>query len=88
MSVGMILEPDQANEIIKSGKSDLIALGREALYNPNWVLHAYRKYAKENNFDEWPPNVGWWLEVRQRMLKSSDPKDWKVGKAANNTFRD
>ena len=88
MSVGMILEPDQGNEIIKSGKSDLIALGREALYNPNWVLHAYRKYAKENNFDEWPPNVGWWLEVRQRMLKSSDPKDWKVGKAANNTFRD
>ena len=74
--LGRFFERDQA---------DLIALGREALMNPNWPLHAMRELTEDKNFDSWPPNSGWWLEVRQRMLNSSDPNDWKVGLAAKNT---
>ena len=74
-----------ANDIIEQKKADLIALGREALVNPNWPLHAMRELSEDKNFNDWPPNSGWWLEVRQRMLKSSNPNDWKVGPAAGNT---
>jgi NADPH2 dehydrogenase len=40
MAVGLITEPQQAEEIIASGKADLIALARGILYDPRWPWHA------------------------------------------------
>lgn len=40
MGVGLITEPAQADEIIASGRVDLVALGRAMLFNPRWVWHA------------------------------------------------
>jgi NADPH2 dehydrogenase len=40
MSVGLITEPEQAEEILASGKADLIALARGMLYDPRWPWHA------------------------------------------------
>jgi 2,4-dienoyl-CoA reductase-like NADH-dependent reductase (Old Yellow Enzyme family) len=40
MTVGMITNPEQAEEIISSGKADLVALARAMLYNPRWTWHA------------------------------------------------
>lgn len=40
MAVGLITEPEQANEIIASGKADFVALARGALYDPRWPWHA------------------------------------------------
>lgn len=85
MAVGLILRPEQADKIISTDKADLIALGREALFNPNWALQALHEFSDNNGFEGWPPNTGWWLEVRERMLTSSNPNDWKVGSAAKNT---
>ncbi|MDA0362399.1 MAG: NADH:flavin oxidoreductase/NADH oxidase [Proteobacteria bacterium] len=84
MAVGMIMTPAHAEEIISDGSADLIALGREALFNPHWGLHAAKLLNEGQTFDDWPPNMGWWLEVRQRMLSSTDPKDWRIGPAAAN----
>jgi 2,4-dienoyl-CoA reductase-like NADH-dependent reductase (Old Yellow Enzyme family) len=39
-TVGMITAPAQADEIIRSGKADLVLLGREMLRDPYWALHA------------------------------------------------
>ncbi len=39
-SVGMITEPEQAEEIIASGKADAVMMAREFLRNPRWPLHA------------------------------------------------
>lgn len=39
-TVGLITEPQQANEIIRSGQADLVALARELLRNPHWPLAA------------------------------------------------
>jgi 2,4-dienoyl-CoA reductase-like NADH-dependent reductase (Old Yellow Enzyme family) len=39
-AVGMITEPLQADEIIRSGKADLVLLARELLRDPNWPLRA------------------------------------------------
>lgn len=40
MAVGMIRDPHLAEELISSGKADLVALARGALYDPRWVWHA------------------------------------------------
>jgi 2,4-dienoyl-CoA reductase-like NADH-dependent reductase (Old Yellow Enzyme family) len=39
-SVGMITEPAQADQIIRTGQADLVLLARELLRNPYWPLHA------------------------------------------------
>ena len=39
-AVGMITEPSQADQIIRSGQADLVLLARELLRNPYWPLHA------------------------------------------------
>ncbi len=87
MAVGMIVDPHHAEKILRDGKADLIAIAREALFNPHWALHAAHVLSEEPTFDAWPPNMGWWLEVRQRMSASSDPKDWRIGPAAANAPR-
>ena len=40
MTVGMIYEPKQAEEIIASGKADMVAIGRAIMDNPRWPWHA------------------------------------------------
>lgn len=39
-AVGMITAPAQADEIIRSGRADLVLLGREELRDPYWPIHA------------------------------------------------
>jgi 2,4-dienoyl-CoA reductase-like NADH-dependent reductase (Old Yellow Enzyme family) len=38
--VGLITEPQQAEDILQAGDADLIALARAFLYNPRWGWHA------------------------------------------------
>ena len=40
MSVGLITDPKQAEEIIDSGKADFVVLGRGIMYDPRWAWHA------------------------------------------------
>ena len=40
IAVGMITEPRQADEIVASGKADLVALARAMVFNPRWPWHA------------------------------------------------
>ena len=40
MAVGLITEPEQAEEIISRGQADMVALARGILYNPHWPWHA------------------------------------------------
>lgn len=72
MAVGLILEPHQAEEILQSGQADLIAIGRQALFNPHWALHAQIALDAEGDFATWPVQYGWWLDKRQRSLSEQD----------------
>ena len=50
-AVGYITSPEQAENIIRTGQSDLIILGKEMLRNPYWPLYA----AKQLKSDiQWP----------------------------------
>jgi len=40
IAVGLITEAKQAEEIIASGKADMVALARAMLYDPRWGWHA------------------------------------------------
>ena len=46
-AVGMITEPEQANEIIRRGKADIVLIARESLRQPYWPLHAAKALGKE-----------------------------------------
>ncbi|GGP24969.1 NADH:flavin oxidoreductase/NADH oxidase [Silvimonas amylolytica] len=39
-AVGMIVEPAQADHIVRTGQADLVLLARELLRDPYWPLHA------------------------------------------------
>jgi 2,4-dienoyl-CoA reductase-like NADH-dependent reductase (Old Yellow Enzyme family) len=69
MAVGLILTPQQAEEALQAGRADLIAIGREALYDPNWPLHAAIALGADPDFARWPQQYGWWLTRRDSLLK-------------------
>ena len=66
MAVGLITHAQQAEDILAEGRADLIAIGREALVNPMWALHAARDLGHDMTFDTWPEQSGWWLASRQK----------------------
>jgi 2,4-dienoyl-CoA reductase-like NADH-dependent reductase (Old Yellow Enzyme family) len=51
-AVGLITEPAQAEEIIRSGQADLVLLARQLLRDPYWPLRAARQLGAAA---EWPP---------------------------------
>jgi 2,4-dienoyl-CoA reductase-like NADH-dependent reductase (Old Yellow Enzyme family) len=69
MAVGLILTPQLAADVIDSGDADLVAIAREALDNPNWPLHALRTLGLDEQYAHWPKQAGWWLNVREGILK-------------------
>jgi 2,4-dienoyl-CoA reductase-like NADH-dependent reductase (Old Yellow Enzyme family) len=72
MAVGLIMDPHHANDIVQSGDADLVAIGREALNNPNWGLHAKVALLGDDAYEAgWPKAYGWWLERRAKALEAS-----------------
>jgi 2,4-dienoyl-CoA reductase-like NADH-dependent reductase (Old Yellow Enzyme family) len=69
MAVGLILTPQQAEEALAAGRCDLVAVGREALYDPNWPLHATQALGADPEFAKWPVQYGWWLTRREGLLR-------------------
>ncbi len=51
IAVGLITQPEQAEEVLFNRRADLVALGRELLRNPHWPLYAAHKLKTEIS---WP----------------------------------
>ncbi len=68
MAVGLILTPELAAQVVDSGSSDLVAIAREALDDPNWPVHAARSLGADTDYRQWPKPFGWWLNVREVFL--------------------
>jgi 2,4-dienoyl-CoA reductase-like NADH-dependent reductase (Old Yellow Enzyme family) len=73
MAVGLITHAEQAEDILARGRADLIAIGREALVDPNWALHAARDLGHDAMYETWPQQAGWWLAVRQKISDFYQP---------------
>jgi 2,4-dienoyl-CoA reductase-like NADH-dependent reductase (Old Yellow Enzyme family) len=78
MAVGLILHPQQAEDVVAENRTDLVAVGREALFDPNWPLHAELALREtkgeigDGTFSSWPKQYGWWLERREPGLRKLD----------------
>lgn len=63
-AVGMIVDAHQAEAVLADGKADLIALGREALFDPYWPHHAAAALGIDTSYERWPERHGIWLAKR------------------------
>jgi len=63
MAVGMIVEAQQAEDILQSGQADMVALARAMLDDPRWVWHAAERFGVKLDYppqyrrahpDQWP----------------------------------
>jgi 2,4-dienoyl-CoA reductase-like NADH-dependent reductase (Old Yellow Enzyme family) len=73
MAVGLIIGAHQAEAVLAAGEADLVAVGREAMANPNWALMArgvLEPGSTEDVFAVWPPQHGWWLEKRAAVMEA------------------
>ena len=65
MGVGLIREGSQAELVLREGRADLVALGRELLWNPNWPAQMAVEANAKTGWDAWPEQYGWWLRRRR-----------------------
>ncbi len=79
MAVGLIIHGDQAEQILRDGQADLIAVGREILNNPNWPMDAALKLGVEGPFRNVPPQFGYWLGTRAKRGFGTKPSTWQSG---------
>ncbi|MCF8482437.1 MAG: NADH:flavin oxidoreductase/NADH oxidase [Rhodospirillum sp.] len=86
MAVGLITEATLADQAIAGERCDLVAIGREALNDPNWPQHAHAALGLGGEgavYDRWPVQYGWWLERREKTLRALDgerPPSGRVGR--------
>jgi len=50
MSVGLITDAHQAEDVIASGKADFVVLGRGVMYDPRWAWHAAEELGAETAY--------------------------------------
>jgi 2,4-dienoyl-CoA reductase-like NADH-dependent reductase (Old Yellow Enzyme family) len=67
-AVGMIADPDQAEEIVASGRADMVAMARAFLDNPRWPWHAAERFGVKLDY---PPSYA-----------RSRPDQWSGSKVA------
>ncbi|MFM1987679.1 MAG: hypothetical protein RJA99_636 [Pseudomonadota bacterium] len=64
IAVGLITTPEQAEAVIAEEQADLVAIGRQALVEPNWPLQAAFALGDDRDWARWPAQYGWWLARR------------------------
>lgn len=74
VAVGLITEPHFADAVIRKGDADFVAIGREALVDPNWPLRAHLALAPDHRFEQWPIQYRWWLDKRSQSQGTDAPK--------------
>jgi len=72
-AVGLITEAQQAEDVLRQGQADLIAMARELMYNPNWPVHAARTLGMPDYLRLLPRDYAWWLERREKIREITPP---------------
>ncbi len=69
MAVGAILEPRQAEDILRAGDADLIAIGRQAMAEPHWPYRAALELGIANPHALLHKQYAFYLERRAAVLE-------------------
>jgi 2,4-dienoyl-CoA reductase-like NADH-dependent reductase (Old Yellow Enzyme family) len=64
IAVGLIVHAAHAERILQENSADLIALGRELIYNPSWPMDAAQKLSADPSFSQIPERTAYWLRGR------------------------
>ncbi len=67
IAVGLINEPQDAEQIVASGDADLVAFARGALEDPNWPIHAHH-ILDGAAYDLWPRQARERIRGKDRVL--------------------
>lgn len=78
MAVGVITEAAQATAIVGGGRADLVAVGREFMYDPFWALHASQRLGVDPDFRLWGRSYTWAVDRRQQIRRDNDPPKSKL----------
>lgn len=70
-AVGLIRNGAHAEDLLQNGSADLIAVGRQFLFDPFWALHAAEELGTTGNYEKWPKQYAWWLEKWSKGLRAS-----------------
>lgn len=70
-AVGLIRTPQLAEELLQKKFADLIAIGRQALFNPFWPHQAAEQMGVNEYFSDWPHQYTWWLSKWKSGLKDN-----------------
>ena len=70
MTHGLIVQPEQAEALVRENRADLIGIARTALYDPYWPRHAAHALGADPEFTDWPEQYGWWLTRRETLLQT------------------
>jgi 2,4-dienoyl-CoA reductase-like NADH-dependent reductase (Old Yellow Enzyme family) len=62
MAVGLIVDPRHAERILQEGQADIVAIARQALFNPYWTKYAAQALDMDRAFESWPTEYSFWLE--------------------------
>ena len=88
IAVGAISTYDDVNSVLLAGRTDLVALGRTHLYDPQWTLHAAAEQEYQGAGAQWIPQFragrrkppsGRTDAVRPRLSLLKEPETGAVG---------
>ena len=71
MAVGVIIAGKQAEAILQEGRADLVAIGRELMYDPFWPLKAAEALGCDPDSKMWPANYGWAIARRSEIMAAA-----------------
>lgn len=66
-TVGLIVDPRQAELLVEHEEADLVVIGREALRDPSWAHHA-QESLDGRDYEAWHAEVAFFLQQRVRVL--------------------
>ena len=88
IAVGGITTPQQAEDILRSGKADMIAMARELLWNADWPAHAAQSLGLDDPFSYLPTGYAHRLRQRESQKQMNINQDAKLIEKNLNFFLD
>ncbi|MBO88654.1 MAG: NADH:flavin oxidoreductase / NADH oxidase [Rickettsiales bacterium] len=82
IAVGGITEAQQAEDILQSGRADLVALAREFLWNAGWAAHAAKELGAVDPYGQMPHEYGYRLRQREKQREMPINQGGAVTQAA------
>ena len=80
-AVGLIVHAKHAEAILAAGDADMIAIGREMIFNPNWAIDAAQKLGADPRFTGLTRRTGFWLDRRATSVPHLVPSTFGVDPA-------